>query len=100
MTPGIQIVQNGRVNCFGDGCVTMMDFFLKHSELYFTPKTVSLSMPRSLFSAKDQMQQLYKNSYLSKLSKDGTVYFITDENSEFWITDFKNYVRDYATKIS
>ena len=33
-----------------------------------------------------------KNSYISKLSPDGTVYHITKENMEFWHTDFKNHV--------
>ena len=68
------------------------DFFLQNVTLYFTPTTTALCMERSFSTIKDCMNILRRNSYLSKISDDGTVYHITKENMEFWHTDFKKYV--------
>lgn len=81
-----------RKNCFTKSIIDVMDFFLEHAGLYFTPYTAALSMDRSHYTIKDYMRLLKQNSYLTKLSDDGTVYFITQENMEFWRTDFKNHV--------
>jgi len=81
-----------RKTCFTTPIFEVMDFFLQHTALYFTPYTVSLSMKKSHATTKDYMRLLKQNSYLSKLSDDGTVYHITLENMEFWRTDFTNHV--------
>ena len=81
-----------RKTCFTTPIIDVMDFFLSHTGLYFTPYTAALSMGKSPATIKDYMRLLKQNSYLSKFSDDGTVYFITLENMEFWRTDFKNHV--------
>lgn len=81
-----------RKTCFTTPIIDVMDFFLQHTGLYFTPYTVALSMDKSPATIKDYMRLLKQNSYLSKLSNDGTVYHITLSNMEFWRTDFKNHV--------
>ena len=81
-----------RKTCFTDNTIDVMDFFLQNITLYFTPYTTSLSMKKSHYTIKDCMRLLHQNSYLSKLSADGTVYHITKENMEFWHTDFKNHI--------
>ena len=83
-----------RKSCFNVHCTAIMDFFLSHANLYFTPYTVALSMEKTPATIKDCMRLLKQNSYLSKLSNDGTVYFITHENMEFWHVDFKRHVLD------
>lgn len=70
-----------------------MDFFLSNVTLYFTPKTAGLSMGRPLPTIKDCMRLLWSNSYLSKFSHDGTVYFMNRENIQFWSTDYRNYLK-------
>ena len=89
-----------RKSCFGDNPIRVMDFFLDNVGLYFTPKTAALSMEMAAPTAKDIMRLLKQNSYLSKLSDMGTVYFITKENMEFWRTDFKNHVLLLAERSS
>ena len=69
-----------------------MDFFLSNVTLYFTPRTAALCMERPLPTIKDCMNLLRRNSYLSKVTDDGTVYHITRENMEFWRVDFRNHV--------
>jgi len=81
-----------RKTCFTIPIIGVMDFFLKHAGLYFTPYTTALSMSKPHYTIKDYMRLLKQNSYLTKLSNDGTVYHITQENMEFWRTDFKNHV--------
>ena len=81
-----------RKTCFTTPIFEVMDFFLQHVTLYFTPYTVSLSMRKPPATIKDYMRLLKQNSYLSKFSDDGTVYHITKENMEFWRTDFTNHV--------
>jgi len=49
-------------------------------------------MERPLPTIKDCMNILRRNSYLSKISDDGTVYHVTKENMQFWHTDFKKHV--------
>jgi hypothetical protein len=71
-----------------------MDFFLSHSELYFTPYTTALSMEKTPTTIKDCMRLLKQNSYLSKLSDEGSVYHLTLENMEFWHVDFKRHILD------
>ena len=77
---------------FSDTCIDIMDFYLQNSTLYFTPTTTALSMEKSIPTIKSCMNLLKSNSYLSKVSDSGTVYHITKENMEFWITDFRNNV--------
>ena len=81
-----------RKTCFITPIIDVMDFFLAHAGLYFTPYTAALSMGKPHYTIKDYMRLLKQNSYLSKFSDDGTVYYITLENMEFWRTDFKNYI--------
>lgn len=81
-----------RKSCFGDGPVEVMDFFLSYPSLYHTSLTASLSMKKVHTTVKDHMRLLKQNSYLSKLSDSGSVYYITKENMEFWRVDFKNHV--------
>ncbi len=81
-----------RKTCFTQNCIDVMDFFLQNPTSYYTPYTASLSMKKSHPTIKDCMRLLKQNSYLSKLSDDGTVYHITKENMEFWHTDFKSHV--------
>jgi len=81
-----------RKTCFTQSAIDVMDFFLQNVTLYFTPYTAALSMKKSPATIKDCMRLLKQNSYLSKLSDDGTVYYITLENMEFWSTDFKTHV--------
>ena len=88
--------QGTKRTVFSETCVSIMDFFLQNVTLYFTPKTVSLSMSVSHSTIKDCMQLLKKNQYLSKESDGGSVYHITKENMEFWHTDFKNHVLTLA----
>ena len=84
--------QGTHTTCFSKTCVAVMDFFLQNVTLYFTPTTVALCMERSLATIKDCMNILRKNSYLSKISDDGTVYYVTKENMILWHTDFKKHV--------
>ena len=84
--------QGTHITCFSPTCIEVMDFFLKHIYLYFTPTTTALSLDRSLNSIKPCMNLLRRNSYLSKMSDEGAAYYITKENMEFWITDFRNHV--------
>lgn len=81
-----------RVNVFSAQCMEIMDFFLTHVTLYHTPITTALSLERPITTIRTCMSLLNRNSYLSKISKLGTVYHVTKENMEFWRTDFKNYV--------
>ncbi len=69
-----------------------MDFFLSNADHYFTPLTAALSMKKHPSTIKDIMRILKQNSYLSKLSDNGTVYHVTRENMEFWHTDYKNHI--------
>lgn len=84
--------QGTKRSVFSNTCSEIMDFFLQNPTLYFTPLTVSLSMEKSQATIKDCMNLLKSNSYLSKVSDSGSVYHITKENMEFWVTDFKNHV--------
>jgi len=77
---------------FSNTCIEVMDFYLSYPTIYFTPTTTALSMEKSLFTVKACMNLLKLNSYLSKVSDSGSTYYITKENMEFWVTDFKNYV--------
>jgi len=77
---------------FSDTCIDVMDFFLSHSNLYFTPTTAALSMKKSVPTVKACMNLLKSNYYLSKISNDGSTYHITKENMEFYNIDFRNYV--------
>jgi len=77
---------------FSDTCMDVMDFFLSHSNLFFTPTTTALSMEKSVPTIKACMNLLKSNSYLSKISNDGSTYHITKENMEFYNIDFRNYV--------
>ena len=64
-------------------------FVLKNcKELCSEVYTASLSMNKPHYTIKDCMRLLKQNSYLTKLSDQGTVYHITKENMEFWHTDF------------
>lgn len=83
-----------RKSCFTDTCCSVMEFFLSNAGLYFTPTAAALSMGKPLPTVKDCMRLLRQNNYLSKLSDNGTVYYITEENMEFWHTDFKAYILD------
>jgi len=69
-----------------------MDFFLQNVTLYFTPLTAALSLEKPVSTISDCINLLKRNSYLSKISDDGTSYYITKENMEFWHTDFKKHV--------
>lgn len=84
--------QGTKRTIFSEQCIRVMDFFLKNNGLYFTPLTASLSLKESHVSIKDCMNLLKANSYLSKLSDGGSVYFVSDSNMEFWHTDFKNHI--------
>lgn len=83
-----------RKSCFNKNCISIMDFFLSHVELYFTPYTTALSMEKTPATIKDCMRLLKQNSYLSKLSDEGSVYHLTLENMEFWRVDFKRHILD------
>ena len=69
-----------------------MDFFLSHTDSFYTPLTAALSIGKPHPTVKDHMRLLKQNSYLSKFSNSGTVYFITKENMQFWVTDFKAHI--------
>jgi len=69
-----------------------MDFFLSNPRIFFTPKTMALSMGKPHPTVKDCMNLLKRNSYLTKDKETESVYHITKENMEFWRTDFKNHV--------
>jgi len=84
--------QGSQTTCFSKTCTAVMDFFLQNVTLYFTPTTTALCMERPLPTIKDCMNLLRRNSYLSKISDDGTVYHVTKENMQFWHTDFKKHV--------
>lgn len=84
--------QGTHTTCFSKTCMDVMDFFLRNVTLYFTPKTAALSMERPLPTIKDCMNLLRRNLYLSKISDEGTVYHVTRENMEFWVTDFRKHV--------
>lgn len=84
--------QGTKRTIFSEQCIEVMDFFLKNSGQYYTPLTASLSMKKPHASIKDCMNLLKANSYLSKLSDGGSVYFVSDSNMEFWHTDFKNHI--------
>ena len=88
--------QGTPTTCFSPTCIDVMDFFLHNDEMYFTPTTVALSMKRPLSTIKDCMNLLKRNSYLSKISDEQTVYHITEENMEFWVMDFRNHVLSLA----
>jgi hypothetical protein len=81
-----------RVDLFSPQCTEIMDFFLTHVTLYHTPITTALALERPITTVRTCMSLLKRNSYLSKISKLGTVYHVTKENMEFWRTDFKNHV--------
>lgn len=94
----VQRLSSIRKSCFTDSCYDIMDFFLQNPRLYFTPYTASLSMNRSHPTIKDCMRLLHRNSYLSKLSHDGSVYHMTLENMKFWRVGFKNYMESLSEK--
>jgi len=81
-----------RKSCFTETCCNIMDFFLSHPDIYFTPTTTSLSMEKSLPTIKDCMRLLKQNDYLTKFSDEGTVYHITKENMVLWHTNFKAHI--------
>jgi len=78
--------------CFSPQCIKLMDFFLQNVTLYFTPLTTALSLEKPVSIISDCINLLRKNSYLSKVADDGTVYHVTKENMQFWHTDFKEHV--------
>ena len=78
--------------CFSPQCIELMDFFLQHVTLHFTPLTTALSLEKPVSTISDCINLLRKNSYLSKITDDGIVYHVTKENMQFWHTDFKKHV--------
>ncbi len=84
--------QGTGTTCYSPTCIDVIDFFLQNVTLYFTPTTAALSLEKPLSTIKDCMNLLKRNSYLSKITDSGTVYHITKENMEFWVTDFRKNV--------
>ncbi|QDI74087.1 hypothetical protein [Nitrosopumilus spindle-shaped virus] len=86
------IIYQGRTSPFSPTCVEIMDYFLSYPDLFHTAITTALYLEKSNDTVKNCMSLLLKNSYLSKKSESGHVYFITKENMEFWATDFRNHI--------
>lgn len=75
--------------------MSIMDFFLKHPALYFTPMTVYKSIHLNVTpdTIKNCMNLLLRNNYLTKENGAGTNHYnITKENMEFWVNDFRRYI--------
>lgn len=88
------VITKHRTTPYSPTCMSVMDFFIQNPTICFTPITVykSLDFDVTPDTVKNCMGLLYKNSYLTKDSLQGTTYHITKENMEFWVTDFRNYI--------
>ena len=84
--------QRGVKHCFSQLPEKIMDFFLSHADMYHTPTTIALNINEPVFSVRDYVNILRKNSYVTKMPQHGNVFHITRENMEFWRTDFKNHI--------
>ena len=92
---GTVIFYQNRTSPFSPTCTKIMDLFLSYPTIYFTPKTASMSLDDARYhTVKTCMSLLLSNSYLSKNSMNENTYYITKENMEFWVTDFKNHINN------